>query len=327
MSNSPNRVLLAGSSGHIGAAVASELSARGVDHLRIVRTGPEPGRPHTTDPGSGARIVAEATDSASLDAALGGLEADVAISCLASRSGVPQDAWQVDFTANRNLLAAAKRIGAKHFILLSAICVQKPRLAFQRAKLAFEAELMESGIDFTIVRPTAFFKSLSGQVKRVQSGKPFLVFGDGRNTASKPISEVDLAAFIVDCIDRPNRLNRILPVGGPEAPVTPRQQGELLFRLTGRDPKFRQVPVGLFTGMAALLSPLGRVLPAAAAKAELAKIAHYYATESMLLWDETKGRYDAEATPAYGSVTLEEHYERLLREGMAGYEAGEQRLF
>jgi divinyl chlorophyllide a 8-vinyl-reductase len=327
MSSPRRHVLLAGSSGHIGSAVASELLARGIDHLRIVRTEFATARPGDAGPGACAEIVAPATDAGGLDAALEGHHADVAISCLASRTGVPQDAWQVDYTANRNLLAAAQRIGVKHFILLSAICVQKPRLAFQRAKLAFEAELMDSGIDFTIVRPTAFFKSLSGQVERVRGGKPFLVFGDGRSTASKPISETDLATFIVDCIDKPDRLNRILPVGGPGAPVTPRQQGELLFRLTGREPKFREVPVGLFTSIAALLTPLGKVLPAAAAKAELARIAHYYATESMLQWDDAAGRYDADATPTYGSVTLEAHYERLLRDGMAGYEAGEQRLF
>lgn len=99
----------------------------------------------------------------------------------------------------RVVLAAAKRAGADHFVLLSAICVQRPKLAFQRAKLAFEAELMASGIDYTVVRATAFFKSLAGQVSRVQQGKPFLLFGDGRQTACKPIGEQDLARFLVGC--------------------------------------------------------------------------------------------------------------------------------
>ena len=35
-------------------------------------------------------------------------------------------------------LAAAAEAGVAHFVLLSAICVQKPLLAFQHAKLAFE---------------------------------------------------------------------------------------------------------------------------------------------------------------------------------------------
>lgn len=56
--------------------------------------------------------------------------------------------------------------GASHFVLLSAICVQKPLLEFQKAKLKFEAELQTTdAITYSIVRPTAFFKSLAGQVR------------------------------------------------------------------------------------------------------------------------------------------------------------------
>jgi hypothetical protein len=35
----------------------------------------------------------------------------------------------------------AREKGTKHFVLLSAICVQKPLLEFQRAKLKFESDL------------------------------------------------------------------------------------------------------------------------------------------------------------------------------------------
>jgi divinyl chlorophyllide a 8-vinyl-reductase len=47
----------------------------------------------------------------------------------------------VDYQATKNALDAARKAGAKHFVLLSAICVQKPLLEFQRAKLKLEAEL------------------------------------------------------------------------------------------------------------------------------------------------------------------------------------------
>jgi hypothetical protein len=39
------------------------------------------------------------------------------------------------------VLDVARERGASHFVLLSAICVQKPLLEFQRAKLKLEAEL------------------------------------------------------------------------------------------------------------------------------------------------------------------------------------------
>lgn len=48
--------------------------------------------------------------------------------------------------------------------------------------------------EYSIVRPTSFFKSLSGQVDRLRRGKPFLVFGDGR-TGHRTLAEhhADLA--------------------------------------------------------------------------------------------------------------------------------------
>jgi divinyl chlorophyllide a 8-vinyl-reductase len=136
------------------------------------------------------------------------------ISCLASRTGAPRDAWAIDHRANLNLLEAAKAVDIPQFILLSAICVQKPKLAFQHAKLAFEEALISSGLTYSIVRPTAFFKSLSGQLDRVKSGKPFLVFGDGKLTACKPISDEDLADFILTCLDDPRRQNAFYPSAG-----------------------------------------------------------------------------------------------------------------
>ncbi len=68
------------------------------------------------------------------------------------------------------MLDAARAGGARHFVLLSAICVQRPLLEFQRAKLKLEAELVAQaaqpgGLTYSIVRPTAFFKSLGGQVQ------------------------------------------------------------------------------------------------------------------------------------------------------------------
>ena len=50
-------------------------------------------------------------------------------------------------------------------------------------------------------------------------------------------------------------------------------------------------------------------------KAEYARIARYYATESMLVLDPASGQYSAELTPEYGTETLHDHYARLIAEG------------
>ena len=319
--NSPNvkRILIAGATGYIGKAVAAELVRRGHEVTALARQPVEIPGCHV--------VVTHMTQLDTLTQALQGTQFDAIVSCIASRSGVSDDAWRVDYGANRNLLSIAREAGIRQFLLLSAICVQRPKLAFQRAKLAFEAELRDSGIDYTIVRPTAFFKSLSGQIQRVKAGKPFLVFGAGSETACKPIGEADLAEFMVDCLDHVDASNATLPIGGPGAAITPREQGELLFELTGMPPKFRSVSPRIFKFAAGLIAPVGLVWPAAARKAELARIGHYYATESMLVWDEDRQAYDAAATPETGSVTLREHYQRMLEHGLAGQELGEQKVF
>jgi divinyl chlorophyllide a 8-vinyl-reductase len=261
-----------------------------------------------------------------LNDAICGQHFDVVLSCMASRNGTHEDAWAIDYQAHVNALEAAKSAGVQHFILLSAICVQKPRLAFQHAKLAFEQALIESGLRYSIVRPTAFFKSLSGQVARVQKGKAFLVFGDGQLTACKPISDGDLADYLADCIAQSERHNAILPIGGPGAAITPLEQGHMLFELLGREPRFKHVPVRLLDYIIKALEILGAFIPAARKKAQLAQIGRYYATESMLLWDEDKGRYDAASTPATGSDTLRSYYARLIS-GASQAERGEHAVF
>lgn len=310
LSPRPRRLLMLGATGTIGRATVRVLLARGHEVVCLLR----PGAAVPAELAGAVVRRGEVADPASVARdAVCGERFDALVSCLASRTGVPAEAWAVDHRAHSHALAAVRAAGATQVVLLSAICVQKPRLAFQQAKLAFERELVASGLSWSIVRATAFFKSLSGQVARVQQGRPFLVFGDGTLTACKPIADEDLADYLAGCLDDPARQNRILPVGGPGPAITPRGQAELLARLLGRPVATRSVPPALLAGIAGTLGLLGRVLPPLAAKAELARIGCYYATESMLVWDEAAGRYDADATPEHGQRTLAQHYERLIR--------------
>ncbi|MEM1113342.1 MAG: NAD(P)H-binding protein [Pseudomonadota bacterium] len=305
MSQNPQRILLFGASGTIGSATLRELLSRNHEVVCLVRDG-------------SSLPAAEGLDVRRFDAgqlandALLGQSFDAVISCMTSRTGAPDDAWAIDYQAHINILEAVKAASISKMVLLSAICVQKPRLAFQHAKLAFEKALVESGVNYAIVRPTAFFKSLSGQLDRLRAGKPFLLMGNGRLTACKPISDGDLARYLVDCLDRPDRENRILPIGGPGPAITPQEQAEVLFELLGKRPRFRRVPPALFGGMVAALGLAARTAPRLAEKAELARIGQYYATEPMLLWDEAAGCYDAEATPEFGEEGLFDFYRELI---------------
>ena len=142
------RVLLAGATGYIGQAVLRELVVQGHEVVALVRPGrrlslavAEEKSNETPDELSAAVTVVEADVTADEGWAASLPKMDVVISCLASRSGAPADARLVEYEANRRLLAYAEREAVQHFLLLSAICVQMPRLAFQREKLKFEALL------------------------------------------------------------------------------------------------------------------------------------------------------------------------------------------
>ena len=315
----PQRIVLLGATGTIGRATFAALVERGHTVVCFVRA-------PTDIAGATVRVV-DVTDPGSLTRdGFAGERFDAVVSCMASRTGVAKDAWAIDHRAHLHVLEAARHAGVGHFVLLSAICVQKPLLAFQQAKLAFEAALVQSGLRYSIVRPTAFFKSLSGQVERVRKGRPFLIFGDGTLTACKPISDHDLADYIADCLSDPSRWNRILPIGGPGSAITPREQGEALFAMLGRPPRFKSVPVVLLDAIAGGLGLLGKIVPSLAAKAELARIGRYYATESMLVLDPGNGRYDPAATPATGSQTLFDFYQALV-DGAAMPDRGDHAVF
>ncbi|MEO1101274.1 MAG: NAD(P)H-binding protein [Pseudomonadota bacterium] len=321
-----------GATGTIGQATVRALVACGHDVTCFIRPKTGIGGAITADGAAdlltGATLrFGDVTDAASLKTdGFQGETFDVLVSCLASRTGAPKDAWAIDHDAHVTALAAARESGVSHMVLLSAICVQKPRLEFQKAKLAFEDKLKASGLTYSIVRPTAFFKSLSGQVERVKAGKPFLVFGNGELTACKPISDDELGRYIAECLRDETRHNQTLPIGGPGEAITPKAQGEHLFALLGREPRFSHMPVAFMDVIIGALSALGVVVPSLAEKAALARIGRYYGTESMLVLNPETGEYDADLTPSTGTETLFDYYARLI-EGEAVAERGDHAVF
>eukprot|EP00472_Partenskyella_glossopodia_P008866 CAMPEP_0197525136 /NCGR_PEP_ID=MMETSP1318-20131121/10640_1 /TAXON_ID=552666 /ORGANISM="Partenskyella glossopodia, Strain RCC365" /LENGTH=366 /DNA_ID=CAMNT_0043078307 /DNA_START=114 /DNA_END=1214 /DNA_ORIENTATION=+ len=324
------KVTVVGGTGYIGKFVVKELANRGYDVTAIVRKKSGVGGKSDISavksdlPESVNIIEGDVTDKASLGNIMP--DSDVVVSCLASRSGGIADSWLIDYEATKNSMNVGKDKGAKQFVLLSAICVQKPLLEFQRAKLKFEEDLMASGLEYSIVRPTAFFKSLAGQIENVKNGGPYVMFGDGELASCKPISERDLASYMADCITNPELQNKILPIGGPGEALTPLQQSEMLFRLAGVEPKTVKVPIGIMDGAIWVFDQLAKVFKNLEDSAEFAKIGRYYAAESMLQMDES-GKYSADATPSYGQDTLEDFFANSIKNGLQGQELGDQAVF
>lgn len=300
--------MLLGGTGTAGSAAARGLIDQGHKVIAVVRA-PSLSLPSEVDQRVGDLSAIEELVSPELE----GTSIDAIVSCLASRTGLPADAWAVDCDAHLRVLELAKKHDVRRFIYLSAICVQKPKLAFQQAKLAFEDALKSSGLNYSIVRPTAFFKSLSGQADRLRRGKPYLMFGDGALTACKPISDDDLGRFIALCVTDLSKCNSVLPIGGPGPALTPVEQGALLADAFKKPFKAHRVPPAFLSSIIALAAFLGRFSQTWRDRAEFARIGHYYATESMLVWNDKVGAYDAETTPEFGADRLEDHYRRIAR--------------
>jgi len=296
------KIFVAGSTGYIGKNVVKYALDNGFDVVTAKRhSDNKPGQLNKK-----LKVIKISNNDNNWIADLE--KVDVIISCLASRTGEPKDAHLVDYKLNCLLLEKAKALKCSQFILLSAICVQKPRLAFQFEKLAFEEKLKKSGLNFSIVRPTAYFKSLSGQVENIKKGKPYVYFGDGQITQCNPISEKDLSLYILSCINDKTKWQKILPIGGPKQSLTPKDIGKILFEIFEVSPKYKSFPTKILDVIRVLLLIISPLSNWAKNKSELIKIAKYYATESMLIWDETKKCYDSNMTPSTGKDTLRDYF-------------------
>ena len=230
--------VIAGATGYIGKSTVRESVRQGYKTIALVRdkkkVESKEGKMLYGQFFEGADIVeCDVTDPAQLTKTLEEIKSqngdiEAVVSCLASRSGIKKDAYAIDYQATKNCLDSGIAANARHFVLLSAFCVKNPWLQFQQAKLKFEADLTnQSSMTYSIVRPTAFFKSVSGQLEVIQQGAPFVMFGDGEVTRCNPIAESELAEYLVDSITDKSRENKIINLGGPDEPLTMKKQGEV----------------------------------------------------------------------------------------------------
>ena len=258
---SSKTVCVAGATGYIGRAVVAECVKQGYNTIALVRnatyiTSTEDGQDRYAESFKGAQVLeADVEDAAGLtnliDQAVkeSGKPVESIISCLASPTGTKREAYAIDYQATLNCLNAGRdeRIQAKHFVLLSAFCCRNPLLQLQQAKLKFEAEMAaQTDMTWTSVRPTAFFKSVSGQLEAIRGGAPYVLFGDGAVTQCNPIAECELAEYMVNTITDTSKHGKILNIGGPDEPLTNQMLGEMMYKSLSMEPKFVYAPTGLF---------------------------------------------------------------------------------
>jgi len=299
VSNKEKTILIIGATGYIGGAVVQQAVKDGYRVIAVTRSAKE----DTRFLGAEA-VVADVADPASMEQLFNHHKIDAVISCLACRSGLTEDFFAIDYHATLNVLNVGKQHGISKFILLSAICTRKPELPLQQAKLLMEDELIRSGVDYSIIRPTAYFWVFDVQTPMIEKGRPGYVVGSGDQAVHNPISKEDLAEFMVDCISDPERRNRIFVLGGPEVDgnvVTYKESLEMIFKQMGKEPKISRIPRWVAMGLIRFSGFLGLFFRKPGIFSLFLKNTLYYLENDM-------------RAPGYGTMTLQQHIENKDRE-------------
>jgi len=234
-------ILVVGSTGMLGGEICRLLAEKRRPIRALIRS--------TSDKEAVKRLTAlgvetvegDVRDQGSLARACKGVETLICtISSMPTRyQPGSNDIASVDRDGVKHLIDAAKEAGVGHFVYTSFTIEES--FPLRDAKRAVEAYLKESGMSFTILRPSYFMEVwLSPMVGFDYPKATARIFGSGE----KPVSFVsfkDVARFAVASIENPAAKNAVLRIGGPE-PVTPREVVTIFEEVGGRKFSLEEVP-------------------------------------------------------------------------------------
>jgi uncharacterized protein YbjT (DUF2867 family) len=126
----------------------------------------------------------------------------------------------VHVRATQNVLAEARRAGAKRWIQMSALGARpNARSRYHQTKWAAEEAVRASGLDWTIFRPSIIYGPGDGFVSlfaRMSRWSPVLpVMGNGQNRF-QPVAVENVARCFVGALTEPAGVGKTFDVCGPE---------------------------------------------------------------------------------------------------------------
>jgi len=249
------RVHVTGGSGFLGGSVVPLLVGRGHDVSALART--EVAAQRVTALGASA-IPGDLDDPASVDEAFAASEAEALVN-LAS----------LGFGHAPVIVAAAEEAGLKRAVFVSTTSIHtKLATASKPVRVAAEKAVEASLLEWTIVRPTMIYgRPGDRNMARLLRGLrrlPVVPLPGGGTGLQQPVHVDDLAAAIVEALDRPATAYRSYDLAGPE-PLTLRAVVEEAAAAVGRRPKLVTVPVTPVVGLVRLYEA---VAPSPRLKAE-----------------------------------------------------------
>jgi NADH dehydrogenase len=254
-------ILVSGGTGFVGSAVTRELLKRGE---QVAVLGRDAGKIERLFGGEAEARVGDVRKPEELASAMSG--ADVVINAVqipTSPIEVPRRGWtfeEVDYKGTVNQVDAAKAAGVKRFLYVSGVGVApgSPQHWF-RLKWQAEQYLINSGLEWTVVRPTWVFGPDDWALNRLLNFTNFLpflpFFGDGKQ-AMQPVFVEDLGRVIADAALAPAAANQLFEAGGPDV-MTMNDVLKTALEVKGRKRFILHQPVfvGKIAGTLASLQP------------------------------------------------------------------------
>jgi uncharacterized protein YbjT (DUF2867 family) len=258
-------VAIAGGSGFIGRAIARRLAATSDIRVRLLSRKPEAARARLRDI-SADFVGADVSDRESLRAALSG--AGAVVNCV-QFDGFPVENpargltfERVDYGGTVAMLEAAKAAGVAHFVYISGAAADEASAhpAF-RAKGRAERAIRESGLAFTIFRPSLVYgpedKVVNSFARMLRFAPVFAVPGTGRQKV-QPVLVDDLARCVALALAGRGR-NGTFDVGGPEL-MTFDEMVRIVMEVTERRRPIVHIPESLMRAAGAIAEKLPRPL-------------------------------------------------------------------
>ena len=251
--DAPSWVLVAGATGYIGRHIVEALHDAGYRVRALVRNEAklEPVA-HACD----EVVLGEATDRDSLKGICEGV--DVVVSALGLRTlRRHPSADDVDLRANQNILECAQAARVKHFVFVGVLAGEEmmSEVPILRPRERFIDELRQSGLNWSVIRPTGAFNDGAEIFRIAQRGWAFML-DDGRHRINL-IHPADIADVTVRAISDTQLHDTEFGIGGPDT-YSHRELTDLAAEVLGKRLRPIHLPGWTVDAVAAVLRPFNR---------------------------------------------------------------------
>ncbi|GAC1437443.1 MAG: SDR family oxidoreductase [Thermoanaerobaculia bacterium] len=233
--------LVVGATGLLGTEICRRLRDRGDEVRALVRKTSEPLKVERLRSFGCEIVTGDLQDTASLDRACRGIETVISTATTTLSRQTHDSLEKTDLQGQLNLIDAAERNDIKRFVLVSFSGNLEGDTGLHRAKRTVEEKLRESGVSYTILRPSCFMEVWLGPALGFDArNRKVQIFGDGEQPLSF-ISLFDVADFAVRVVSSDKAANQTIELGGPE-PVAPNEVVRIFERELGTRFEVTHVP-------------------------------------------------------------------------------------